>query len=359
MTNENYAKRRAVAFFFVVLLLILMFSGALRADAQSFSTPTPSGTVYPTITPYVFSTSESMTFDCPASFPVGWGTATPNALWLDFCGHCLPTATPTSLVTQTPGPTSTPFTYTPSPGFVRYVNSGFYGTDGVVQNAICNSYQNGIKCDVAGRIERPAPYSVKTFLYELVFDVEGVSSAYFRVDSYFPAGTAFGYYGPTIEFYYNTVAYDSGYPLATGYAPAYPIAQYQTTLGRIDASTYVVRFIFHNGYDVADFSEWHFTFYLLPQPVILIDENSYCSVVNGPEGSQDIDIGWTGIQFGEYQCIDIGGFRILDFDIPYLGRLCIQQVYFGSLNLFGVNVSFDFILSSLVFIALFRLLITS
>lgn len=104
------------------VFIISMVVSASRAEAMSryevldvegdlYATP------YPTLTPIgLIPTSISLEdvgqpldFSCPAGVPEGYGTVTPSTDWLYACAQCLPTYTPQSFYTSTPGPTRTPF----------------------------------------------------------------------------------------------------------------------------------------------------------------------------------------------------------------------------------------------------------
>lgn len=88
------------------------------------STPTPTGFVLPTnaATPtgsggFVFGTATQVSFACPlgGSLPTGYGTLTPDAVWMGVCGQCLPSVTPIASPSGIPSATS-PATATNTPG---------------------------------------------------------------------------------------------------------------------------------------------------------------------------------------------------------------------------------------------------
>lgn len=121
--------------FLLPLLLMIAWNWIPSAPIQQDSTSTPKPTLYvpPTVTSYptdyrppLFPTSSGdyLTPDyarqCPyQGTPIGYGTVTPDPLWLMMCGRCMPTGTvwptitfPTQVPTNTPQITGTPATPT-------------------------------------------------------------------------------------------------------------------------------------------------------------------------------------------------------------------------------------------------------
>jgi len=71
---------------------------------------------------------------------------------------------------------------------------------------------------------------------------------------------------------------------------------------------------------------------------------SYCSAVDDSAESGEV-FGYSGIQYGTLQCLDIGPYNYTIFgiglDIPYIAHMCFQSVNFGNMNLFGTNIPID------------------
>jgi hypothetical protein len=101
----------------LLLLLSLLILGIEPAAAKFQATSTPTWQS-------LFQTQTSVptrSYVCPTALPIGWGTVTPEAWWNMQCGNCNLQLTPTyALTTATATPsaptaTGTPATATPSP----------------------------------------------------------------------------------------------------------------------------------------------------------------------------------------------------------------------------------------------------
>lgn len=120
-------KRTAYLFFAVCLVAVLAV--APGAGARPLAEPTPTHDIRtPPPTPtaggggLVLPTSALLESGCPAGLPAGYGTVTPDALWLLTCGACVPTATPwsTEFPTAIASAVSTPVCTTPDVGGVSF-----------------------------------------------------------------------------------------------------------------------------------------------------------------------------------------------------------------------------------------------
>lgn len=94
--------RRTYMLFWAATLLV-MCCPVSAASAQSPTNTPDWQPIYQTATPL-----PPGYYDCPSSYPDGWGTATPSALWQLRCGHCRYSAQSTPQATPTPQATATP-----------------------------------------------------------------------------------------------------------------------------------------------------------------------------------------------------------------------------------------------------------
>ena len=101
---------------------------------------------------------------------------------------------------------------------------------------------------------------------------------------------------------------------------------------------------------------------LTPAPTAI---SSYCSSVS----AEETGFSWSGVSYpGQPHCFDIGPYEGFDFGgftappigaYPWLAHICLQDVAFGTAEIFGVVISLDVILLLLGVVMLIRNLFTS
>lgn len=123
---------------FIFLPFLFLLFGIDRAIAQTgcddpntpiheICTPEPTWeSLYKTGTP-----APTEFFDCPSEGIAGWGTVTPNPLWLSNCGHCIPQTTMTPIPGYTSVAVGTSVLSTPVPGGTGTPSPGGTGTPSV------------------------------------------------------------------------------------------------------------------------------------------------------------------------------------------------------------------------------------
>lgn len=366
--------------YFVAVLGVLFIAGFITAsayaypiDLQATSTYTPTITAPAPYVPTIMQQTEPSDYSCPADGVVdGWGTVTPNAFWEYQCLQCVVTPLYTSTaVPTTPPPTTTgtpaTATATASPTITPTVQStlttslisfvSYTPASGFPNTLTCSPYYNGLVCNFSFSTppNRRSVYNgVLTVYASAPVTAYVVSDSYASGDFWYPTH-------PNID--------NQNMGLSVGSYPAVGtsvMTHHSYTRQFLALGNYTLTFAISK----ADYSStvgWNGTVYIQPQPVLptqmptatptaIVD--GYCGSVDGQEGSPDPAFGWTGIEYGQSACLDLGGFQIsilgVDIDIPWLAHLCLQGLYIGEAVIFGVSISLDVILVTIAVAWLLR-----
>lgn len=355
--------------------------------------------LFSTPTPYNVNTT------CPDGQPGGWGTVTPNPVWLNYCAGCI---TPESgyvwptfewgenpLVTSTPTATTTPFTGDYNADTT--VDMTFWYNDLIVvppdnttSDGVTNVPYNqsgNFFVDVNNEHE-----DINEFDYNLsmilIYDVSGsgrgsIYSGYYN--DWWVKYTCTIYVDQcVIEFYDGeNVVLSSGetYIREVGsistedggsfhYNSKYNLYIY----GSDNINVYDFRVRFYDegippspisGYGSVWYHEGFYDFGTIPEPTTTPVNSDYCSVVNGltgtgPGGDDDGEL--PGIWVGGSSCFSWAGINTsifgIDLFIPGI-QICFQSIEFGTLDLFGVNMDMDLIAAAMAGVVLIRIVTRS
>lgn len=321
---------------------------------------------------------------CPTGLPLGWGTVTPDALWLMLCGECLGSLTPraTGIATGTPVPcptimsggtavacssTATPVvtgTATPPlgcagmtmtaapPGSTPYttptlsgVTISFVSSTKNTNNDCSGSYVeeaylNGVEIDFN---QNCSPGGVGNSLVDQTYHVAASAYTTFYLHAVIInalGGTDFdnvridqGVCNPCVSSAtYDTTALDNEPPFGFGISSDLPVRS--SSNGQFDGSIYI-----------------------LPQPFVPppcldatatpgIPGTSYCDSLYGG----DSGFGYGGITLGPETCFDIGPITWSDFlpsffslipvpNVPWVAHICLQDMDLGTVEVFGVYLN--------------------
>lgn len=354
----------AWAMFFLGLVL------AVPVQAQT-TTPTVTRTPYPTFLPtataigYNFPTA----FACPAGNPVGYGTVTPDLFWESACGQCLHTPYPTSTIQPTVTSTGTPPTPTRTPTATATSTGRVYIS--------CMPSYVGVSCD-----------DLQTNVVRIYPDVsrpadDNFFSSYIKVSTWDNLPIDLYYLGlvPGQNWISAFNAGNSNLQLHWGKWSVWSPITYGSSnytcgtnparwCGNTDLinETYSehVNFVTCNGNN-GSCPNWRVgwslngTFISLSKsgniyitvqspyqvPTATPTPNtSYCASIEGQgAGAQpDPGLSWSGVYLGTNTCVDLGGwdFSILGIDVSVpLIRVCMQDVSFANVVLFGMSFSLD------------------
>lgn len=392
----------------LVAALMLSFTVITSAAvAQSTATPVPTHTPYPTFYP----TSTPIVYDFPTDFscplsgtPIaGWGTVTPDAFWSAGCSQCMVAPMYTSTA---PVATVTPYAYycggddtvaTPnSPDCLPVYGNTPTATVTVPIPSVTPS---------AGCGDGPQWYNTQYTKYSIISInddsvCENVSRSTSFCHGHYSAGSSTGDYGEFsrnmnftgigqgAEVYWDVVItgvwWTGGFWLQT--CPGCGMG----TLTLNDESQLSV---YNSAYHGTLHRQGHFpvgngapnltvmfgeavsaavpfdvdyelrlsvgTSCLFDVPNVATETPtpsplSYCEAVNGGAGSEssgDAALSWEGVRYGYNACVDLGGWHFsvlsLDVDVPLIG-ICMQDVSFANIILFGMSISLDAILYVLV-----------
>jgi len=378
-------KRYSSAFIVILLVVLISFVSISKVSAQEI-TPTPSMTGVPGMMVTVRPTGTAISdISCPTGMPAQWLTKTPSTLWDLYCSSCvvstlqsLPTANPTitrtPTKTVTPSPTSTG-TITPlAPTVTGTPNTSVSQYMYIVPGGYNHTYTYlGEEWDFDTVLETGIPYGArrdyKAFLVNnlVTSTYKGVVDTTLHV-GLSCGGTMYFYFNnrtlgnivllfddeyktdsqiiaPMTEVLIKTHVYNSGwtgdirrYFQVDVLLPNYPDGEHEDfnyrwwyQLGCANSS-YKVSNNFKTGeFDLASTPT--------PQPA-----QSYCSVVEGDDADEDL-FGFEGLEFGNKYCFDLGGWEFnalgLEVNIPLWLHLCLQNLSFGVLTIFGVTFSID------------------
>ncbi|MCK6566975.1 MAG: hypothetical protein HUU12_02495 [Anaerolineales bacterium] len=410
--------KKHINFTFTIAILtagLISSPAAVSAYQELTATPSPPA---PTITitapgaylPGTRAPQNLSDLSCPAdgSNPSGWGTVTPSSGWYALCSQCVNssdwgTSTPSNTKTPNPTyeyftqaacqtvaaggetcylPTSSPIaTNTPFPtgtatipamtqnsATLTYISTTlqtctFGGTGSLPYTLSCAPYNNGIRCDF--KFTKSTTGSNQCRRPQITFsDSRGTSSQnyYIVVDSNATGG--FWYQHPTINFF-PTGTFSSGNAPATGLGSVNVSTTYTGT-GRIIE-------LYSSG-SSSQTNSWTGSLYIQPQPVFptpgpitatptSTPTSGYCQSVSNTESG----FSWSGISYGQTYCADIGpseGFTFFGLTepfgvFPWIAHVCIQDISFGDLVAFDVEISLEIILYILGFATLLRNLFIS
>lgn len=364
--------------------------------AQDTATPAP--TIEPTGTfePLFMTATPGPTRDykcAPADqTPVGWGIVTPGVLWSADCGNCMLTQTPERTETAYPTSTGTPYTPTPSktPAPTQIISTATPYPTGLKFTHLARSTTNGTSTggyfySRQGQCARLDFYGVvqgniiNRDVYDYIqFKLQryegGNVGAYVRTITY--SGSDWmdiGGTGGSSHNFSGTYTYNNS---------AYP--DHTFSLQEVSAHTQFVD-------DYAGPDNFSFTVLACPNGYTMPTEtpvynfptvtptntpvSSYCSSVNGSSGGSGEDWDWgmlPNILIGTAQCVgweqtsvDLSAINWVPgmdsweaFDLPAV-LFCMKPIYFGSVNLFGINVNYDYLTSLMVGVLVFRMFFRS
>lgn len=384
LLSRVFFQTLTLALLFFFLLFPLLLSPISQVEAQE---PTVTVTPFTPVPLFPSSTPEpTLDVTCPeGQNPAGWGTVTPDAYWSLYCGNCV---TPISQ-TGTPEPVSTfmvPLTQTaqasitPSPTFTSTATplptstpaTGLLNFGSVTLAVAGSPYISG---QVGSYMSVPSLNTPSNLYY-----ITGNVSAYdwnsviggdvhyeFWFDPLVTSGNQIIYYSYRI---YNR----------TGSAPYFVTGaitevgsgsftnQYNTVrLISIGESSSASR---STGLFGASFELWVSTYpydaFSTPTPIPTPTFFSYCSTVLPASGGEDLS-GQFALpvpMLGGIRCpvnfpgLTIPLFGVLglpDFEIPNI-IICFQEVDFGTLRYFGIDIEVDylsFVLAAALVVSMF------
>lgn len=368
----------------------------LETDTAYAQTETPCTDCTTTPTPefeHLFVTSTpnpTKNFNCPpvGQHVTGWGTVTPGVLWSAECGNCLMTLTPhstevvptsTGTITVTPSPTSaqtTPTaTFPPTPTSwggpiaLKSITKWKNGSNTVIdsQDVTCNVAIGGssdtVTCSMAQTCHGTSG-TLQCGMDIAVSTVAGTSRMYYRlvrngISDIDPGSGTYTANSP-IEGYYDIGTTNKIFKLRmtfTGYTSMTQTGYFEFSNRPMTTPT--------------------------PTPTITPTPNntptptplvSYCSSVNGVTPNQeDWDFGMLpDILVGTASCVgwnetsvDLSAINWIPgmdnweaFDLPAV-QFCFKPVYFGSVNLFGAVINYDYLTMLMVGVLVFRMFFRS
>ncbi len=387
--------------FSTFLLSFLLLSGTSPVHAQD-QTPLPD-TPTPTNEPLIKTSTPMPTLNtnCNGYQPSGWGTVTPNAFWLQNCGHCV-TSTPfykwpeytpmpweTARPTGTPLPTFTPtpvvgveLAYRPATGNCPVVNPALPETD-----IVCNSF------NTHSYTSWPSPnivFQSQSFNKKTKIGLMAVIKGTIKDR---PG------YNETVEFCYrnssagNIIVKSSGVgqeftetlPVSTSYTCKN--LQTFTAGGTLDKMVIMDVDILNTNQTGTDF-DFKFTFgnngsgsqitqnlfYWkdggLSTPIVF---DGFCGTVNGGMQTLNPDdiFGLPKIEVGWARCFQLGGWTIPlqwvqtvftgfpeSWTLPGI-EFCFKPLTFGTMSILGIKIDLDFIAAAMAAVLLFRFLTRS
>lgn len=370
--------RWALLLLLVLLLSLLPFGISSAAAQEPTGTPTWEP-LFKTATP-----APTRSYDCPNTLPAGWGTVTPQAWWSMNCSQCLlqltPSLTPeptfTPWASETPGgptPTATatetpefvlhvyqdfaPFEFTtfnsssgqvfyyPSAGpgqdYVHWVSNGDIVIVGFIVDYVTGAGGGGWTFgDIAGQVGWGGAFN-RTFA-GMISTWDGANSLLaghgWDSTSYNAERDALLSVYPLSQGNTGFAVVHSGSQDSTGWAEGIRVRWQRGT--QAGPQTWRIRGIV---YAITGSLEPPG-----PQPVV-----DYCGTVNdglvsGPE--TDLGVSLPTVEVGASSCYGFDGLfvEIGDWEInmPAL-QLCLKPIRFGSLDLFGIVISIDLMLSAL------------
>lgn len=394
----------------ISLIAIFIINTPVFADGE-----TPTNTITPAegfiLTPSRYSTRDLNNKSCPLNKPQYYLTKTPSSMWMLNCGNCLRNTLPAlptaiSTATQTPTvtatwnyltPTNTPTitgtptkTVTPtidiSSGVIvtRHDNSQIsltnIGDYGLSTGKVYFNYYSGEK--VITKIDGNTSGGYYVYL--------NISNSYYH-DNWggctritikngrntpitltwkdnITTGSAGFLSGTRSLSYLESVAYQAGCTGAyvsgnlTRQLEIYVPSGYTTTYQDIEIyqDSQVT-----NSSNKNNSVDGTVTVYLgslemlsatpTPTPTSL----GYCAVIEEDTVDQDY-FGYTGLSYGQTDCIDIGNQDVsilgIDLDIPWIAHMCATSLSLGDIYIFGMGISLAKIFSIVMIVASLGLL---
>jgi len=349
--------------------------------------------LFSTPTPYNVNTT------CPDGQPEGFGTITPNPVWLNYCANCI---TPESnynwpTFEWPDNPLETPLAPTPTSTEVpQYVKNAYTNLSVSMNNGTPyyvppetlysvgdtnNTFAD--KITVNNTLMEKGSHNLAVELYYWV-ELDGKGPAFagvlvsWEVEYYCPPSVdgcnlefsdgSHLYMGPDQHWYYTFVSYpaDNG-----GSGEFYKKFNLLILGGDADAGQDFAVYFRRKDYSTGtqkllNIKWWRgwYDFENIPTPTPNPSNSTYCSIINGDgSGPGDDDDGeLPGIWVGGSSCFTWGGIdtSIFGIDILVPGlQICFQSIEFGSLDLFGITMDLDLIAAAMAGVVLIRLVTRS
>lgn len=357
-------------------MLGFLFTTIQEGYAQTETPPPP---------PQYFPTQETNKPDysdteCPEGNPTGYGVKTPSALWWNLCGHCLndygiDMSTPAPTPTSTPIPTGLINVSIPWIAGTENVQDYWYlGSLGVSSFSTPADKRINVDLTTINQADYPWTFSfiykgdgkhtlqakpgTNTLILRFNKYLAGELTCQFREGSYLKEVDGEVNDLSNQEFTITEYLGRQDYIVATDYTNKEWFVEWDIEvdcqiIGSGSASyEFGIGLIADGGY-----TEDHFelnTEFLWNEIYAVDDEeppvtDSVCSQIleEGEEGSIEDVFGfkYTGWLKGLSYCASIGpydfNFLGLDFEIPYVAYVCVQDIGLGNISMLGVSISLD------------------
>ena len=343
-------------------------SQALGTDIQQATgTPIPPSAtnrppLFPSSTP-----APTLDYSCNGTQPVGWGTVTPDPYWLLNCETCV-TRFPTPTVTSLPPTlvvTGTPATATATvlPDGLTYYRTLYFGNGCLDPVSQCEPYYDGLMCTWSGVTNNGSGNNCS---FKLDFyDSRGpaVRQYYMVVDAV--ADGQYGYSGPSVAFFPPSDFAIPGSPSSTGLGAVH-LERFGTIGNYADYQEFAI-----DWFNYLNYASFSGTLYIQPGEVVptpMPDLPGYCGdVLPDTTGGSGEDPCVAGIMcLPEPTTGDKSCFGISEFSIPIgvLGidtigtpgvNICFQEIYFGKMIMWGMEIDLDYMALVFAAVALVRI----
>ena len=357
---------------FNILFPIIWICLLNNFDIVLGQTETPPNPGYrPTVVTTPIPKGSRNTVICPPVEPGYYLTRTPSNEWLLECGHCLPENYPVQTMTPAYEPTNTPF---PNNGTNQvYAMTGCKYQINGGGDYVCSSWQPETTYVLTEVDKSYSSYTEQTInVKNSEKEVDYEINFHFRYQLQVAPGPSYTWgYTRYFRFYFKNYnadevsidIYKDGelfnfYVLDKSQAVYMPITSGDHS-GSIDYdSEYIFDIkVFGSADGTADFqfrddvdqyiggvysrlftvSYENQSFQETPEFVL------WCATIEEEDDSLWFD--YDGITFGDIYCVDIGPYSVellgWEIGLPYIANICVQEVGFGHVVIFGLDVDLD------------------